>query len=279
MDVLAVIRALKRHWRLTVPIAVLTIAACGYVVLFSSSTYEAASSYVLLPPPQAPTRDEIVANPALGLLHTDNPYARMDQPVLADVLTKQVNSDAARTRLIARGADPSYQVTAGGLYGTIASPTADISATAASPQEAIRTVKMVGKEMEERLITMQDIQGTDRKYMVTAELVDAPTSAHEQTSSRMRSGIAILGLGALLLFLAVSIGEAFENMKRERMARRSKFVLPYAVDPKKQSGRAAKRDLVPAGNGAPPETRGGVPLLGNGSSAPASTNGGTIHTS
>jgi hypothetical protein len=266
MDVLAVIRALKRHWRLTVPIALLTILACGYVAFFSTSTYEAASSYVLLPPPEAPTPDQIKDNPLLGLVHTDNPYARMDQPVLADVLTKQVNSDAARTHLVAEGADPSYEVSAGGLYGTIASPTADLTATADTPEQAINTVKMVGAELQKRLIAMQAAQGTDKKYMVTAELVDAPTSAHEQTSSRVRSAVAILGLGALLLFLAVSIGEAFDNMKRERIARRSKFVLPYAVD---QSGRS-KPDPVPSTVGG---ANGGVPLLGHGGSVPSSNGG------
>lgn len=271
MDVLAVVRALKRHWRLTIPIVVLVAMAGMYVVFFSSSSYEATSTYVLFSPPAAPTPEEIRADPALELVHSDNPYARMDQPVVIDILTKRVNSDAVRNRLVAAGADRRYEVTTGGLYGMIASPTADIKSTASSPQGAIKTVKQVGAEFQQNLVRLQTAQGTDPKYMVRAEPVDPPTSATAVVSSRVRSLVAILGLGALLLFVAVSIGEAFDNMRRERTAQRSNFVLPYAVD--RSDKREGHELAAPPSSGVSASRR--VPVLGNGAKAPASTNGGS----
>ena len=60
--------------------------------------------------------------------------------------------------------------------------------------------------------------------------VDPPTSAPQKVSSRLRSMLAVLALGAVALFVTVSIGEAFENVQRERAARRSQFAPPDSAD-------------------------------------------------
>jgi hypothetical protein len=272
MDVLAIVRALKRHWRLTVPIAVLVAFVGGYVAFFTPASYEATASYVLFTPPAPPTPEEIAANPALGLVHADNAYARMDPAVVVDLVAKRVNNDATRSRLLAAGADGGYEVNAGGVFG-VSSPTVDITGTGDSAARAITTAKLVGAEFERNLHELQVAQGTDENYMVKAVDIDPPTSATQKVSSRLRAVVAVLGLGALLLFVAVSIGEAFENMKKERTARRSKFVLPYTLDREEHAGRNGKRGGVeqPTPVSAPSV------VLPNGSASPAppasSTNG------
>ena len=225
MDVLGIVRALKRHWRWTVPIAVVVVIVAGYVYLSTPTTYEATASYVLFPPPAAPTPDEIKDNPLLGFVKADNPYARMDQAVVVDLVAKRVTNDTNRQRLEAEGADPGYDVVTGGVYG-VASPTADMQGTGDSPEEAMATAKLVGKDFTANLRELQQAQGTDDTYLVRAVEVDPPSSATEKVSSRLRSMLAVLALGAVVVFVAVSIGEAFENVKRERTARRSQFVLP-----------------------------------------------------
>jgi hypothetical protein len=270
MDVLAIVRALKRHWRWTVPIIVITVLVAGYVYFATPTSYEATASYVLFPAPTAPTPDDIKANPALGLVHADNPYARMDQSVVVDILAKRVNDDTNRARLEARGADSGYQVVTGGLYG-IASPTADIQGTGDSAARAITTAKIVGKDFADNLHEIQAAQGTDEQYMVKAVEVDPPTSATQKSSSRLRSMLAVLGLGALLLFVMISIAEAFDSVKRERIERRSQFVLPSTLD-RTDTGSRAKSPLKTPGEPLEPAEGGLVSSPGSGSSS--SANGG-----
>lgn len=229
MDVLGIVRALKRHWRWTVPIAVLVIVVAGYVYVSTPTSYEATASYVLFPPPAAPTPDEIKENPLLGFVKAENPYTRMDQAVVAELVAKRVTNETNRKHLVAEGADPGYDVVTGGLYG-ISSPTADMQGTGATPEEAIATARLVGKDFTENLHGLQQAQGTDDAYMVRAVEVDPPTSASQKVSSRLRSMLAVLALGAVVLFVVVSIGEAFENVRRERVARRSQFVLPDSAE-------------------------------------------------
>jgi hypothetical protein len=229
MDLLAITRALKRHWRWTVPIAIVVAVAAAYVALTTPTTYQATASYVLFSPPAAPTPDDIAANPLLGLVHANNPYARMDQSVVVGITAKRVNTDPTRSKLVAAGADPGYKVTTGGLYGAT-SPTADVKGTGDTPATAIETAKIVGAEFQRNLHELQVAQGVDDTYMVRAEQVDAPLTATAKVSSRLRAIVAVLALGALLLFVVVSIGEAVDNHRRERAERRSQFLLPPAVD-------------------------------------------------
>jgi hypothetical protein len=228
MDVLAIVRALRRHGRWTVPVVFIAVVVAAYAFFATPVSYEATSSYVLFPAPAAPTADEIKDNPALGLVKADNPYARMDQAVVVNILAKLVNYDTNRKRLEAEGADSGYQVLTTGPYG-VASPTTDIQGTGGSAAEAIATAKIVSKDFTESLYRIQAAQGTDAQYMVRAVEVDPPTSATRKTSSRLRSMLAVLGLGAVLLFVMISIAQAFESVKRERAERRSKFVLPVML--------------------------------------------------
>jgi hypothetical protein len=272
MDVLAIVRSLRRHWRWTVPIVLITFVVAGYVYFATPPSYEATASYVLFPAPTAPTPDDIKANPSLGLVHADNPYARMDQAVVVDILAKRVNDDTNRQRLEARGADSGYKVVTGGLYG-ISSPTADIKGTGDSAARAIATAQIVGKDFADNLHQIQAAQGTDDQYMVKAVEVDAPTSATQKSSSRLRSMLAVLGLGALVLFVMISIAEAFDSVKRERSERRSQFVLPATLD-RADSAARAKSPLKTPGEPLEPAENGVVSVPGNGGAAPSANGGG-----
>jgi hypothetical protein len=214
MNVLRAARMLWRYKFFTVPIILLTLAAVGYVALLTPGLYEAESSYVLFSPPAPPTKDDIAADPALAKVHADNPYARFDPSVVSGIIADRVNSDRVRTRLVAAGADDGYTVTTSGQYGN-ASPTAQIQAQGSTPAGALRTVQMVGKAYRDELRTVQAAQGVDGDYMITATEVGEPDGAHARVSNRLRSMLAILGAGALLLFLSVSIAEAVQALRHE----------------------------------------------------------------
>jgi hypothetical protein len=228
MDLLTIGRTMARHKWLTIPIVCLTAAAVVFILAFTPSRYEATSSYVLFTPPAGPSADDIKANPLLGLVHVDNPYARMDPAVVVNLVAQRVNGDSIRTRLAAQGADDRYEVTTGGLYG-LASPTADVRGVGDDPASAIKTARIVGAEFASQLHAMQAVEQTDDEYMVKASAVQQADSAEQKVSSRLRSIFGVLALGALLLFAAISIGEAVDKMRRERKASPSFFVPDSAL--------------------------------------------------
>ena len=97
MDLLAITRKFWRYKLLTVPVVVLTLWGAVYVMAVKQPVYEATSSYVLLNPPAPPTAEDIVRDPALARVKSDNPYTRFgDQSVILAVLASTMSGDSAR---------------------------------------------------------------------------------------------------------------------------------------------------------------------------------------
>jgi hypothetical protein len=252
MDLLAILRSLRRHAWVTVSVAGLVVAGLVYVTFFVAPTYEATSSYVLFSPPGAPTPDDIARDPLLALVHSDNPYGRMEPAVVVDLVAQRVNQGQVRRQLIALGADDRYDVTNGGLYG-VAGPTAEIKGVGDSPRAALRTTKLVGAAYVRELQALQAVQGTDDAYMVKAVQVDAADHATEKTSSRLRALLGVTALGLVVLFVAISVAEAIDSAKREQAARRSQFMVPRGFERNgAMNERSGARPSVrePATNGA-----------------------------
>ena len=178
--------------------------------------YEAASSYLLINPPSAPTAEEIARYPALGRIDADNPYTRFpDQSVVVDVLARSMGSESARRALLRAGADPRYTVGSGARFGS-SDPIVQITGTGATPQAAIRTANLVGRAIMGELDRMQRVKEVDSRYRITALQVEVPEEAHLQASGQLRSLVAVLALGAILLFIAISVADALQSLKRQR---------------------------------------------------------------
>jgi hypothetical protein len=228
MDLLAMYRAVVRNRLFTIPVILLILVGGVWVYFLSSPTYEATSSYVLFAPPAAPTASDIAQDPALAKVHADNPYARVDPSVVVSIIVKRAGSDRARQALIAAGADPRYQIVSGGAYGA-ASPTVDITGVGSTAASAVKTTELVGDRLQQELHDIQSVQSVDDRYMVKAVQTESVQGAQLKVSSRLRSLLAVLGVGLLLLFVAVSIGEAIRNLRAEPSEEHSPFVLPNSA--------------------------------------------------
>jgi hypothetical protein len=221
MDLLLIARKIWRHKFVTVPVILLTIAGAGYVVTVKQPLYEASSSYLLINPPAAPTADDIARNPALANVRADNPYTRFaDQSVIIDVLSRTINSDSARRRLLRAGADPRYVVESASRFGTT-SPIVQITGTGPTPHAAMRTAEVVGHAVVGELDRMQQVQKVDPRYRITTLQVEFPDGPRLQPSGQLRMLVAVLVLGAILLFIVVSVTDALETLRRERWAARA----------------------------------------------------------
>jgi hypothetical protein len=61
---------------------------------------------------------------------------------------------------------------------------------------------------------MQKAQGTNAQYMISALEISAPDHAQLEVSSKLRSVIAVLAIGVIMLFVVVSIASGLAQRRR-----------------------------------------------------------------
>jgi len=216
MDLLSISRVIWRHKLLVLPVVALTFAACCYFVAFSKPLYEMTNNYVLAPPPAAPTPAQIVENPSLAKINPNNVYARFyDQSIVADALVARMSSQVTQNELVKKGADPRNTVTLTSVNGTT-EPGVEVLGTGSTAAEALKTSDLVGTAMQHTLFALQSVQGTNPYYMFTAIQVATSGPPQVKLSSTLRSILAVLGAGAVLLFVVVSLGDAVDKKRAER---------------------------------------------------------------
>ena len=216
MHLLPIAQKLMRYWLFTLPVIVLVAGAAFYVIAIKAPVYEATGSYILVNPPPPPTADEIVRDPSLARIPSDNPYTRFTgESVVTLVLGSRLSSDPVRSQLAQRGADPNYKVEPSTEFGFTA-PVLDVTGTGASPTAAIATANIVGDAITRELRTMQAARGVVPKYRIQVQPVVAPKDARLKASGQMRMLVVVFALGAILLFVVVTIVDAVKALRGER---------------------------------------------------------------
>jgi hypothetical protein len=216
MDLLAIVRKVWRYKLVTLPVVLLTVCLAVYVVVVKDPVYEASSSFILINPPAPPTPEDIARDPSLGRINADNPYTRFsDQSAMIEVLTSAMSSESAQRELLKAGADPRYKVARASSFG-YSSPIVKVTAQGPAPQVAIASAKLVGKALTAELTRMQEAKGVDPDYRINAQQVEPPDGAQLKASGQLRMMVGVLGLGAILLFVAVSVADALSTLRVER---------------------------------------------------------------
>lgn len=247
MSLLAIARKVWRYKFATLPVVVFVLIGTAYVVAVRKPVYEASSTYILVNPPLPPTENDIARDPKLGRIGSDNPYTRFsDQSVVVQLLTSRLSSDLARGELAKRGADPKYVVEPSAEFGFTA-PLVHITGTGPSPAAAIRTAEVVGRAVTSELDGMQQARAVAPKYRIDAQRVVAPNNAKLKASGQLRSLVAVFALGAILLFLVVSVADALTTLRMERSGRGVRSELAdehdFASDPGESTDDSADIDL------------------------------------
>jgi hypothetical protein len=221
MDIMSLLRLVFRHWRYTIPAALLTIGMVVAAVKVSPPTYQAAGSLVLLNPP-APPDDNTGAVPVQNY---ENPYVRFnDLRVVVDVVARLVGGDTKREELAELGVT-GYQA-AGNAFSD--GPVIEVTGAGPTAEDAIRSAEIVLTEIDEVLAENQQAQGTDPEYFITTLPLQRPTAAHAQYGSTMRAAIGAVALGGLYTLAIVAFAEA---LSRRRAARRTAPVDPGTAEP------------------------------------------------
>ena len=220
MSLLLVLMKVWKYKLLTVPILLFVLAGTYYVMAVKAPTYEAGSTYILVNPPEPPSEAQIARDPELGRIDSDNPYLRFsDQSVLVQVLASRLNSEEARLSLEKQGADPNYIVAPSADFG-FSAPILTITGTGTSPAGAIQTTNVVGNALKRELNRMQEVRRVNEKYRITTEAVVAAQDATLKASGKLRALVAVFALGAVMLFIVISVVDALSALRAEWAQRR-----------------------------------------------------------
>jgi hypothetical protein len=217
MDLLSIIRAVWRCKVATIPVILLTMMGAIYVVKIKPPVYEAQSTLLMLAPPGPPSASQISADPKLKKQNPNNPYNNYGSlSVIADSVIELVTSGASQPALLRQGADPQYQLSLSTDYSN--PPIITITGIGPSAQEAILTANVVTHAAASDVYKLQKANGTGSAYLIKPVQLVKPTTATRSSSSKLRSLIAVLGLGAILLFIAVSVTDSLSKRRRNNGA-------------------------------------------------------------
>jgi capsular polysaccharide biosynthesis protein len=216
MDLLSIVQTLWRRKLFAIPVILLTLIGGIYVIKVKPPVYESSAS-VLLITPNPPTPAQIAADPKLRKINTNNPYIDYgDLQIVGDAVIELVTSDAAQPALISAGVDPRYTLSLSDDVGD--PPIIEITGVGSTPQQAIHSAGVLAQVSTEDLYQLQKQQGVNHLYMIQATDLVRPTQATLSDSGKLRSLIAVLGLGTLLLFIVISVTDAVDK-RRARTAR------------------------------------------------------------
>lgn len=251
MDPLTVLTTLWRHKWVTLPVIVLTIAACVYVYLYAPRSYEANVSYALTAP-KVPTNLELERDPDLAKLNSDNPYLRSnDSSLLAQVVITKLTDPAYVDQLKEAGFSTDFKIAP---VASLGMGLVTVNATSSSEAEAVATAKLVGEQFTSSLYSVQKVNAADDRYLYSPILVRGPGPAKELFSSRLRSVIMVGIAGSVLLFGSVSVARARTLRRQSRREAQSAGTSSAADSP---SNTATGEDGKPAQASKPLTRRSG----------------------
>jgi hypothetical protein len=217
MDPIYVIKTLWRHKWVAMPVVLLTIVACVYVMFFAQRSYQATMKYALITP-KVPTAVELQTSPQLAKVNGDNPYLRSpDSTLLSQVLITKLGAQETVKSLKQQGLGTEYTVAQASTFGS--GMLLQLSASGDSPEQAVDTALALGNRLTSTLHDVQKINGADETYLYSALPVDGPGQAEEIFSSRLRTLIIVGVAGLVLVFGAVSVARSLELASDGRRAK------------------------------------------------------------
>jgi hypothetical protein len=120
-----------------------------------------------------------------------------------------------RRALSKQGADSRYKVApVQSTYG-YSSLMLGITGVGTSGPQAIRTAELVGAALNGELENLQASRGVAPRYRIKSELIDAPDTASQKVSGKLRTLIGVLVLGVILLFVVISAAEGLATLRAE----------------------------------------------------------------
>lgn len=245
-------RLLSRHRPVVLFFAALSLAGIAAVVVLKPPAYQATAAVVLLNPPAVP--QATIANPSVPARY-QNPYVQFgDLSVVVDILVRVTGSDEIKNALKANGLQGTFTIAANRDF--YRGPIVDVAAEAKTSAAAIKDTKLLIKEINDQLLTLQSNQGTDPAYFIRAGTVVGADRATRVFSGTLRLLVAAVGAGAVMTLGSGLMADFLSRRRSDGPDRKAakiadppeSLVEPTRVESPPESGgprRASKPTPVP----------------------------------
>jgi capsular polysaccharide biosynthesis protein len=211
MDLFSIVRVIWRNKIAVIPVIILVIVGIYYILEIKPPVYNTSASVLLVNPPNPPTAQQIVQDPGLAKINSNNPYVNDGLQTVADILINLIGSADNNQALIKAGADPRYQAALSADFGN--PPIIEVTGIASTPQGAVKSANLVVEAVNSDLKQIQKVQGVNDTYLIKAINVIPAHGASLTRSGKLRTLIALLGLGTILMLVVISVAEALRNRR------------------------------------------------------------------
>jgi hypothetical protein len=213
VDLVSLFKLLGRRWWVVVPMMLVGAAGLVATIVAVPPTFRATASVVLLAPPTPPELDETQA----AAPENQNPYVQFgDLSVVVDVVRRIMESPTTVNLLEQQGVVEDYTVAANVDFRR--GPIIDVTTQGATGSEAIEANDLVVERLFAELATMQERQGTNAEYWITAEEVVVPEEAERSYSSTVRRAVAVGALAVGLVIASAVLADSIARRIRRRRA-------------------------------------------------------------
>jgi hypothetical protein len=216
MNVMSIFKEISENKRVALPVVLLTLLAAAYVAVLRPPEYVSDSALALVNPPSAPTPAQIASDPALGKINANNPYVQYnDLTVVVALIQQALNGQTVANRLKSEGVPDGYTVQP--TSTNLNAPIIDVSGVGSTPAVAAGSAAIIDREIAVTLNQLQQNEGVARGYRITTQLLNAPSKATLKVSGKLRSLIAVLALGVVMMFVTLSIHRGLAERKRHNV--------------------------------------------------------------
>ena len=211
MDLVTMLRVLRRRWIVVVAMTAVTIAATAAVLDSAPKGYRATGEVLLLLPSTTRTGS--------GTTTTVNPYLQLGGSLSAagDVVARALESSESARALREQGALGSWEIQL-----APGSPVLHVEGIGPTPAEASRTVQVVMTAIEDTLEQRQLDAGAPAHQLIQVQVVSAPDRAVRVLSTTLRPVVAVVAAGVLVKLGTAYLVEALARLRRPRRSRRGR---------------------------------------------------------
>ena len=211
------LRLLSRHRLVVGLVGLLSVGGLVAVLLAWPPTYQATAAVVLLNPPPVPSAS--VASPSIPAQY-QNPFVQFnDLSVVVDIIVRVTSTEGAKASLKAKGFSGTFEIAANRDF--YRGPIIDVAAESSSQTDAINGTRLLTKEIQDQLLSLQAAQGTDSRYFIKTGTVVGADRATTVFTGTVRILVAVGGFGVLL---TIGSGLLADFLSRRRSERRVEVV-------------------------------------------------------
>jgi hypothetical protein len=210
VDLLTALKVMLRHWAVVLIALLATAPIARSIGDAVNPVYEATGTLLLLSPAKTYSPD--------GKIVEVNPFTRSGnaERIAAGAVLTVTHTSRWKDRMTAAGGTGKYE------YRLVSEVIMEVTITAPTPDQAIGTLAIAIRLLEDELAQRQQRAGAPRETWIYVDTLAVPDTATVLLGSRIRAtaGVGILGVAsaATLAFLAESIGIGGGRRRTRRRA-------------------------------------------------------------